>query len=79
MNPHGMFHGGRHTPAELRVVNPSVARFVVRYSTIPATGDVIAESRAPVEANAPIVWSRTFVLAHDAVIVVPGTNVVYGI
>jgi hypothetical protein len=74
--PHGIFHGLRHVAPVVRVVNPSSTPFVFKYSTMPITGDVIAESRAEVDANGTTTWSRTSVFPQDDVIVVPATSVV---
>jgi hypothetical protein len=67
---------GRHVEPDVRVDTPSFTSFDVMYSTIPATGDVIAESRAAVDANGVTHWSRTLALAHDAVMTAPATEVV---
>lgn len=57
------------------MLNPSEESFDVMYSTIPLTGDVIAESRADVLANGVTTWSRTSLFAHEDVMVVPGVTV----
>jgi hypothetical protein len=46
-----MFHGSLQVLAEVYWYTPSVAVFVVRVETMPATGTVIAEVRAAVDAN----------------------------
>jgi hypothetical protein len=74
--PHGRFHGLRHTAPDVRIHKPSLISFDVCATSIPLTGDVIAESLALDVAKGVTTWSRTFVFAHEDVIVVPATNVV---